>query len=174
VRGAIDSLVQSSLVQLFSAYGIAVAPQPRVPLHRALPLPEVSAAVIFTRRDRAVHPGRLTLSLPPTLLEQMIRGAGSALKNDWARELTNQLAGRVKNRLLQFGIRLEMGISLMVDSKSLAPQLQLMAEAPGTRTYAGRTLRGDLVVTMTGAPDESELRYVGPSTVASEGDTILF
>jgi hypothetical protein len=117
--------------------------------------------------------GRLTLSVPSELLQSMSRGpSGShALQSDWARELANQLAGRIKNRMLQFNVRLDVGPSHIADSKTLASQLTTL---PSVRVYVGRTLRGEILVSLTGLPEESELSYVGPALVASEGAVILF
>lgn len=170
VRGAIDSLVQSALVELFAAYDVAVAPLPRSS-HRVPAVPDVSAAVSFTLRGRFGPPGRITLSLPNQVLEVMMKNSGSSLKTDWTRELANQLIGRIKNRLLQFSARIEVGVSSTLDSKALASHLGQLGSA---RIYAGRTLRGEILVTLEGMPDESQLIYVGPVNVASEGSTILF
>lgn len=172
VRGAIDSLVQSSLVQLFGAYNVAVAPLPRLPQHHVPTLLDVSTSVGLSRRGQGT-PGRLTLSAPTELLQGMGRGpaGGRALLGDWARELANQLAGRIKNRMLQFNVQLDVGTSHIVDSKALASQLAL---SPSVRMYPGRTLRGEVLVSITGLPDESELSYVGPAHVANEGAVILF
>jgi hypothetical protein len=171
IRGAIDSLVQSALVELFAAYDVAVAPLPRLNQQRAPSVPDVSAAVTFTQRGRFGPPGRITLSLPSTLLEVMMKNGGSSLKSDWTRELANQLIGRIKNRLLQFSARIEVGVSSGMDSKALQNHL---SQVGGARVYAGRTLRGEVLVTLEGMPNESQLSYVGPVNVASEGSTILF
>jgi hypothetical protein len=170
VRGAIDSLVQSALVDLFAAYEVAVAPLPRLHQQRLPPVPEVSAAVNFTLRGRFGPPGRVTLSLPNPLLDVMMKNDGS-LKSDWTRELASQLIGRVKNRLLQFSVRIEVGVSSSIDSKALSSHL---SQGGSARVYAGRTLRGEILVTLEGMPDESQLTYVGPVNVASEGSAILF
>jgi hypothetical protein len=168
VRGAIDSLVQSSLVELFGAYDVAVAPLPR---HAQQPEPQpsdVSATLAFTRTPGPA--GRVTLSVPSPLLLLMRGEAGSTLQKDWAKELTNQLAGRIKNRLLQFSVRIQIGALATIDSKVLARQL---GASSSTRSYAGRTLRGEVVATIQGLPEESELRFVGSGS-AGEGDLILF
>lgn len=171
VRGALDSIVQSSLVELFAAYDMAVAPSPRVTAQRPPSFPDISAAVAFCRRAPVLVSGRLTLSLPDAVLELTKRGNGSALRVDWARELASQLLGRIKNRLLQFSVRLETGVSSGVDSQTLAARLPL---SPGVLVYTGRSLRGEIIVTLEGAPDESQLVYLGPVNVASEGEAILF
>ena len=172
VRGAIDSLVLGSLVDLFAAYDVAVGPLPRGP---QLPDPQasdISASVSFTRKPGQI--GRVTLSVPTALLELMRNEAGSVQQRDWARELTNQLAGRLKNRLLQFSVRIQIGALAIIDSKVLSHQL---AAASSTRRYAGRTLRGEVVVTVQGAPEDSELTFVGAgagANTAVEGDLIVF
>jgi hypothetical protein len=171
VRGALDSIVQTSLVDLFAAYDMAVAPLPRGSAERPPSFPDISAAVAFTRRAPALVSGRLTLSVPDAVLELTKRGSVGALRVDWARELASQLLGRIKNRLLQFSVRLEAGTSTAVDSQQLAARLRL---SPGVLVYSGRSLRGGIVVTLEGAPDESQLVYLGPVNVASEGQTILF
>jgi hypothetical protein len=170
IRGTIDALVQSALVELFAAYDVAVAPLPRYSHQPRLPaVPEISAVATFTLRGRFGPPGRLTLSLPSAVLDSM--NTGGTLKGDWTRELASQLMGRIKNRLLQFSVRIEVGVSSMLDSKALASHL---AQARSARIYSGRTLRGELLVTLEGMPDESQLQYVGPVNVASEGTGILF
>jgi hypothetical protein len=170
-RGTVDSLVQASLVDLFQAYGIAVAPMPRSARERPPPLPDISATIGFTNEAR--RPGRLTLSLPGAVLGLMKGEAQSGFRQtDWARELTNQLMGRIKNRMLQFSVRLQAGLPSILDSKLLESQLQ--DSATKVRAYAGRTLRGEVVATIEGMPDDLELKYVGPGRALSEGDTIFF
>ena len=167
LRGVIDGLVQGSLVELLGAYGVAVAPLLRAALDRAPRVPDVCAGAPFS--SGAGKPGRVTLALPTEVVELM-KGA-TGLKADWARELANQLAGRIKNRLLQFGVRLEVGAPTIVDHNVLARQIASSAEM---RVYGGRTLRGLVLVTLEGLPPESELHYVGRTNGASEGDTIIF
>jgi hypothetical protein len=171
VRGAVDSIVQSSLVELFAAYGMAAAPLPRVAAQRPPSFPDISAAVAFTRRTPASVSGRLTLSVPEAVLDATKTGSSGALKSDWARELASQLLGRVKNRLLQFSVRLEAGVATGIDSKSLAARVAL---SPSMLIYSARTLRGEIVVTLEGAPAEGQMLYLGPVNVATEGEAILF
>jgi hypothetical protein len=168
-RGAIDSLVQAALVELFQAYGIAVAPLPKSARERQPTLPDVSAMIGFVSESR--RSGRLTLSMPSAVLGLMKGDVQGFRQGDWARELTNQLMGRIKNRMLQFSIRLQAGLPSNLESKLLESQLQ---SSTTMHAYAGRTLRGEIVVTLEGMPNEAELTYVGPGRLASEGDTILF
>lgn len=170
VRGAIDSLVLGSLVDLFGAYGVAVGPLPRRAQQPEPQASDISASVSFSRNPGQT--GRVTLSVPSALVELMRGETGSTMQKDWARELTNQLAGRIKNRLLQFSVRIQVGALALIDSKVLAHQLGATSSA---RRYSGRTLRGEVVVTVQGMPEESELTFVGlGASSAVEGDLIVF
>jgi hypothetical protein len=166
-RGAIDSLVQGSLVELFAAHQVAVAPLPRSSALRVPNLPNVSVAVTFSFAGGA---GRLTLSMPSAVLDQTRGPEGAAVKMDWARELGNQLMGRVKNRLLPFDLRLTIGTLTAVDSTALERQLQ---SGGSVRIYTSRALRGLIVVTLQGLPEEYKLVYVGAPPPA-EGSVIWF
>ena len=168
-RGAIDALVQATLVDLFAAYGVAVAPLPRCTAPRAPKLPELSAAAALVIRRGG--PGRLTLSLPGAVLELMKHSDTVTLKEDWTRELCNQLAGRLKNRLLHFSVHIDVGALASLESSTLARQLLSLASA---RVYAVRTLRGEVVVTLQGMPEERELVYVGAGPSVNEGEAIWF
>jgi hypothetical protein len=173
VSAAIDALVQGSLVELFQAYGVAVAPKPPSVREATRKFPEISAGIGFTRDTAGGRKsGRLTVSLPSEALALMKTDPGAPQRQaDWARELANQLLGRVKNRMLQFSVKLQAGVPQTLEPKLLQEQMQT---ASAMRVYAGRTLRGDVLVTLEGIPPESELVYVGPGTIAREGDTLFF
>ena len=168
-RGAIDSLVQGSLVELFAAHQVAVAPLPRSSASRVPSLPDVSVAIGFGGSSGREQ-GRLTLSVPSAVLEQMRGAEGATFKLDWARELANQLLGRIKNRLLTFGLRLTIGGVAPLDSVALERQLQNGGNA---RIYTGRSMRGNIVVTLQGLPEEYTLVYVG-APPPPEGSVIWF
>jgi hypothetical protein len=166
VRVSSDSLIQASLVDLFNAYGVALAPMPSSTI-AATRAPEVSVAATF--RSGAGTAGRLTLSLPAALLEDMKGHEATSVRMDWARELANQLVGRIKNRLLPFGIRIEIGLLTLLDPKLAQHQRQ---DLSGQRVYLGRTLRGLVVVILQGLPEDSALSYVG--AVGAKEGTVLW
>lgn len=171
-RGAIDPLVQGALVELFAAHHVAVAPLPRSPAQLRATVPEVSVTVAFSQAVGSEPSGRLTLSISSALLELMLtrNAQDTSVKLDWARELASQLLGRIKNRLLPFGVRLGIGKLALVDSRQLELSLQA---ASNVRVYTCRTLRGDVLVTLQGLPEEHTLTYVG-APPASEGSVIWF
>ena len=96
--------------------------------------------------------------------------AGGAPRDEWSRELANQLIGRIKNRLLQFGATLQIGLPATSDADAEGRR----ERSPTLRVYTGRTVRGNVLVTLEGMPEESELTYVGAEGLAAEGDVILF
>jgi hypothetical protein len=169
MRGAIDALVQGSLVELFGAYGVAAAPLPRG-VGQGASLPDMSVAVAFHRAGARERSGRLTLSLSSAVVDAMKGSESQSVQKDWARELASQLMGRIKNRLLSFSARVEVGGLSLVDSKLLERHVQA---TPSVLVYRARTRRGDVVATLSGLPEERELVFVGvPST--TEGSLILF
>jgi hypothetical protein len=162
-RVAIESLVQACLVDLFNAYEVAFAPLPNWSL-ASYAVPEASVSETFRTADGGS--GRLTLSLPTDLLEHMLGADSTSVRMDWARELANQLVGRIKNRLLSFGVRLELGLPTVLDTRTLVHQLQ---DLSGLRVYVGRTRHGLVLITVHGLPADHALSYVGTSANAAEG-----
>ena len=174
VRGAIDAVVQGALVELFHAYKVALAPAPRSAAPAAVTVHEVTAAIAFVREPTSRpsnRAGRLLLSMPREVFALLgTDSSGAAPRDEWARELANQLIGRIKNRLLQFGVTLQIGLPVTSDAHA-----ESRRERPATRrVYMGRTVRGNVLLTLEGLPEESELSYVGPDGVAAEGELILF
>lgn len=175
-RVAMDAIIQGSIVDLFQTCGVALAPQPRGRANLAtLPIPEVSAAVTFmlmTPEDPRPAHGRLTLSIPEAVFEIMnCQSARRPPLNDWIRELTNQLAARLKHRFLQFRVSMNVALPSVVAREAMENQ---RTKFPTQRVYLGRTLRGEVLVTLDAPIDEAKLTYSGAVEVGSEGDIILF
>jgi len=175
-RGLMDTIVQGALVELFQSCGVAVAPQPRGRLDVSqIKVPEVSAAISFTLAQSVKAtpcPGRITLSLPEALFSIMkAESLRRPQQLDWVRELTNQLAARIKHRLLPFGAALNPLLPSLITRDALENQRHRFA---AMRIYLGRTLRGDVLVTVDGTIDESRLVYSGPADIGNAGDVIIF
>ncbi len=97
--------------------------------------------------------------------------ASSLGARDLLRELTNQLAGRVKNRLLNFTLMLTIGVPTVLSGQALERQ------RPNRETevvYHFRTLRGEIVITLDLAIEGDALNYSNTNRVAKEGDFIAF
>jgi len=175
-RGLMDTIVQGALVELFQSCSVAVAPQPRGRLDVSqLKIPEVSAAISFTLAQSVKATpcaGRITLSLPEALFGIMkAESMRRPQQLDWVRELTNQLAARIKHRLLPFGAALQPLLPSLITRDTLEGQRHRF---PAMRIYLGRTLRGDVLVTLDGTIDESRLVYSGPADIGNAGDVIIF
>ena len=97
--------------------------------------------------------------------------ASSMGARDLMRELTNQLSGRVKNRLLNFKLMLTIGVPTVLSGQALERQRH---HRETEVVYMFRTLRGAIVVTLDLAIDGDALTYSSPSRVAKEGDFIAF
>jgi hypothetical protein len=170
----LDTLLQSSLVELFQAYDVALAPLPRGSQPGATP--DQAASIAFASVRGSSGPtatGKLTLGLPGGVFEIMKNnGAYSTRQGDWTRELVNQLMGRFKNRLLAYGFQLQAGLPTSLGRETLNTRLQKNETEP--RTYRARTLRGDIVALLEGSLKETDLVYRGASSDASEGDLIIF
>src|SRR6478736_868109 len=175
-RGLMDTIVQGALVELFQSCWVAVAPQPRGRMDVSqLKIPEVSAAISFTLAQSVKATpcaGRMALSLPEALFSIMRAETTRRPRQlDWVRELANQLAARIKHRLLPFGAAMQPLLPSLITRESMEG---LRHRFPSMRIYLGRTLRGDVLVTLDGSIDESRLVYSGPADIGNAGDVIIF
>ena len=168
--------MQGALVELFQSCGVAIAPQPRGRLDVArLQVPEITAAIGFTiaqSPQATPNSGRLTLSVPDALFKAMAsESARRPQPLDWIRELTNQLAAHIKHRLLPFCASMQPLLPSLLSREAFEAQ---RPRFPAMRLYLGRTLRGDILVTLDGNIDEARLIYSGPADVGNAGDVIIF
>lgn len=168
-RMVLETLIQSSTVDLFHASGIAVAPLPESRLRAdQLPAHELRAFISFSARG---FTGSLGLFVPAAVFSLVQQPPTRTFGGgEWVRESINQLLGRIKARLLQFEVTLQLGLPQLVTPSALE---QLGAQGI-LGVYPFRTLRGEVVVTLSGKIDYSVLRYSGKCHIAAEGDIILF
>jgi len=170
-RPLLDALLQSSTVELFQSRGIAVAPLPSSVgnPHRAAYF-NVAGVVALTSTKAG---GNLSLSWGDPVFSLFTPPVppGSRGARDLLRELTNQLAGRVKNRLLNFSLLLNIGVPTVLSGPAFERQ---RARRESEVIYSFRTLRGEIIVTLDLQIDPDGLSYSGTSRVAKEGDFIAF
>ncbi|MBL8734114.1 MAG: chemotaxis protein CheX [Planctomycetes bacterium] len=92
---------------------------------------------------------------------------------DWIGELANQLAGRVKNRLLPYGIVIQVQIPVVVRRERLAP-----LDGPGLPCVTMQAQNGSRVAAcidhIVHDPESVEALSRGDLEVPREGDVILF
>ena len=156
-------------MELFHAIGVAVAPFTRT--GGALSMSEHFDAVGMVPISASKTNGTLLLSMNDGVYGLLTPPvSGSAAMNDALRELTNQLIGRIKNRLMNFQVTLRVGLPSATRKQLLK---QRSSTAP-TISYRFRTLRGEIVVTLEGSIHNEPLSYSGRVQVAKEGDFIVF
>jgi hypothetical protein len=161
----IDVIVQSSTVALLQHVGIAAAPAAP-----SIGEPSCLGLVGLISFDSPEVVGTLTLAIPDGLAPSLITpAAGAAVMADWLRELTNQLMGRVKNRLLHYQVSLKVGLPGTTEGALFARERQHRARP---RVYAFRALRGTVVVTLDATFHRATLDYSGGVPVSNEGDLI--
>lgn len=168
-RQILDVILQSCTVELFHALGVAVAPVARS-WTAASPRAHFSSVGTATFADPKAN-GTLMLSLDDSVYALFPTPAvGAPAREDLLRELTNQLIGRIKNRLLQFQLVLRTGLPTVLRKQMLDRQFAATPFA----AYVFRTIRGEVVMTMNGIIDESALNYGARVETAKEGDFIEF
>lgn len=165
----IDTIVQSATVELFRNYGVAVAPVPRKAQLPAT-IPEgFCGSISFTGQG---FTGNLTLFIPAPILALTKADSGEPLHaRDWIRELTNQLMGRVKTRLLQLQVTLQVGLPMAMDRRILERR---RIPSGSLLVFEFRTIRDSVTVTLEGTFDGSSFKYTGTANPGSEGDVIIF
>lgn len=167
---AIDTIIQSSTVELLQTYGVSVAPRSRSEQHGSSAQHEVVGIIAFDAPDLV---GRLTLVVPTAVfLATALGHSRSVTLADWTREATNQLMGRIKNRLLQFQVKLRTHIPTVLSGAALERQLRPRGASQIVYTFSA--LRGDVVVGVDPSLANALLEYSNASIVIPEGELILF
>src|SRR5882724_4610876 len=169
-REIIDLILQRSTIELFEAYGVAVAPIAGSKRERQHTIPP-SHLIGTMHLSAASYHGELLLAVAPATLERTQSGArGSRDMDDWVLELSNQLAGRIKNRLVRY--RVSVQVSFTPTAKESAGDVSL-AGLP-VLEYVFRTLKDDLYVTLSRGFELARPTMDCEPNVADEGDVILF
>jgi len=173
-RAVLHTIIQGSTVDLFHTHGVAVAPVSQIARATAtLEAPtgsELLASITFVGRGCT---GTLILSVPEEVFALLKQDpARPYTGRDWTREASNQLLGRIKNRLAQFQISIQSGLPSTPGRDAVE---RLRGRSNLFAAYGFRTLRGRINVALGGDIDHSMFVYSGaPLNLASEGDIILF
>lgn len=167
-RAVLDTLVQSSIVELFRNYAIAVAPTQR---SSRLPASLVQFLAGVGSLSAPGINGALTLLIPlEVVADASDEGVRPSNELDWVRELTNQILGRLRNRLAQYRTTLQVGAPTATRGGAVRKETFQNPYA----VYAFRALRGELFVVLTGHIDCSSFVYSPAETTIHEGDVLLF
>jgi hypothetical protein len=168
-RSVLETMIQGSTVDLFHAAGIAVAP---IASTRVDPSAVTSRALMsIIGFSGSGMSGSLGMLVPTGVFELVKQDPSRPFTGPaWVQDSVNQLLGRIKARLLQFQVTLQMGLPASLDEKGLK---QLVSQGI-LAAYRFRTLRGEIAVTLSGKVDYSKLNYTNQTSFASEGDIIIF
>jgi hypothetical protein len=168
-RNTLTTIIQSSAVELFQVFEIAIAP---IVSRSSLPSgldQQLSSTSAFASPALT---GNLALFVPHEILPLAKRPSQRPFDpRDWIKELCNQLLGRIKNRLHGCDIDLRTGLPATVTGTLLERH---RSDKPPEAVFGFRTLRGEITVTLTGSIDYSRILYTGKHCSAKEGDVILF
>jgi hypothetical protein len=170
-RTAIDTILQSSAVELFHSQGVAVAPLRPVPLGAQQRFYDWVGLIHF---EAANLSGVLTVSTPVAIWSSRATAGSpsdSEPQADWHRELANQLMGRIKNRLLKFQLVMRPRLPSALSGAAL--ELHRKRSASDI-LYRFRALRGDILVVVDAPLERAILAYSGDAQIAREGELILF
>lgn len=158
-------------MELFQSRGIAVAPLPSSVGNPHQVTYFSLAGVVGLSSPKASGSLSLSWSDPVFSLFTPPVPATALGARDLMRELTNQLAGRIKNRLLNFSLMMTIGVPTVLSGQALERQ---RPRRESEVVYLFRTLRGEIVVTLDFIIDPDAINYSGANRVAKEGDFIAF
>jgi hypothetical protein len=165
----LEAIIQSAAVGLFEAFELAVAPAPSIRT-RAERVRWSDPVAVSSFEGRCLN-GALLLSIPDAVYPLMQRGVEPGTKQrDLLRELANQLAGRIKNRLSQFQAEVRCVPPIVLDAASRKRRF----DSQEILLYGFRSLRGEVYVGFDGKTDETALVYSGTGSVHREGDVLVF
>jgi len=168
-KALLETMVQSSTVDLFHSAGIAVAPIPASRLDTENIASRALMAMITFSGVAAQ--GTLGLLVPTGVFELVKQDPARPFSGTaWVQDSVNQLLGRLKARLLQYQMTLQMGLPLSMDDKALRRMMTQGILA----AYRFRTLRGEISVTVSGRIEYARLEYSSQVVTAAEGDIVIF
>jgi CheY-specific phosphatase CheX len=160
VRRQIEAVVSACCVELFSHYGVSVEPTDDAAQANLV----FCAAIGFTGKHLR---GSLLLAASPEPLE--LAGDDSRRLRDWLAELTNQMIGRVKSRLIACGTSIYYSTPIVLRGEHLAP----LADQPVPLLFAVNRGVVSIWFDVEIAPD-LVLHACNVETPGREGQALLF
>jgi len=169
-RPIIDLVLQNSTIDLFASYGIAIAPGmiSEAQLHSSKV--DYSAAINFLSPG---FRGTLTVSAAIATLAAMKRNIQEPAQfRDWTRELTNQLMGRIMNKLARYQLTLDVALPRTID----VPPTRARNPSDGEQViYAFRTVGPDVFVLLRAHIGSNCLSFSGTAPrILDDGEVIVF
>src|SRR5262245_2033578 len=167
---AIDTIIQSSTVELMRSHRLSVAPRPRVEMVGFVPENTDVAGVVGFHGPNIG--GSLTLAVPVAVYDLMThRGAHNTTYSEWVYELTNQVMGHIKNRLIQFQVKLRTHVPIVLSGAALERHKRRTADEV---VYRFGTLREEIAVVVDASLTRAMLEYSNASLLIRGSDLLLF
>mgnify|MGYP007039573838 CR=1 FL=1 len=165
---SVDIIIQSSMVELFGTHGLSIAPRQRRQVHNYVPDGDVFGMIGF---DGVKVGGHLLLAVPLHVFKAAASGrAKNTTFGDWTRELTNQVMGLIKNRLVQFQVLLRTHVPTVISRAALERRQQ---RGVTEVLYTFGALRGDINVMVDVSLTRVALQYSNASLLLDD-DVTLF
>lgn len=157
------NLGQEAMLELFEAYSL---PTRETIVARSADDPTVGV-IGFTASNLR---GNLALLIPAEVIRATQTDSDPM---DWAGELTNQYLGRLKNKLISYGVALEISTPLVVSGLSLRLQEPSGASTQRVDCNTSAGLVHALISVRVGPGFEVSLEPTGEPS-ACEGEMLLF
>jgi CheY-specific phosphatase CheX len=174
-QDAIDNAVHQSVSGLFEAYGYPVAPAAAPQTSSAAKECSDMAGVIGFCAEQLSGTVVVTTT-EEVVLSTLPEGVSSPHSSDWLGELSNQLLGRLKNQLSEFGVVVQVSTPVVL----VGPRLRVFGSAlDGVRVYkfelAASEARPVTVMVELRAKDDLILERVANQVAnALEGTELFF
>jgi CheY-specific phosphatase CheX len=166
---AVDTIIQSSTVELMRSHSVSVAPRPRAEMVGYVPESEVAGVVRFNGPNII---GSLTLALPAAVYDlMMLRHPRNTTHSEWVYELTNQVMAHIKNRLIQFQVKLRTHVPIVLSGAALDRHRHRRADEV---IYRFGTLRGEITVAVDASLTRAMLEYSNAPLLVRDSDLLLF
>jgi CheY-specific phosphatase CheX len=166
---AVDTIIQSSTVELMRLHRVSVAPRPPAEVVGYVPVAEVAGVANFHGPDIG---GSLTLAVPVAVYDLMLLRHGlNTTHAEWVYELTNQVMGQIRNRLIQFQVKLRTHVPIVLSGAVLERHKRRTADEV---VYRFGTLRGDITVAVDASLSRAILQYTNDSLLVRGSDLLLF
>jgi hypothetical protein len=166
---AIDTIIQSSTIEILHSYDITIAPRSRTEVIGHVPDSDVVGVIAFEGSNIG---GYLTLAVPSSVSDRpLTRRAKNTTHAEWTYEITNQVMGNIKNRLLQFQVKLRTHLPMVLSGAALGRN---KSRTTVEILYCFAALRGDVCLMVDASLSRTPLEYSNVSMVVTETDPILF
>jgi hypothetical protein len=180
----LERLAQNAAIDLFAAYGVTLDRKPVTPMGDAEG-PDVSSGGVIGFRGKDLDGSLLvvgTFSLlaecrpqPPKPGPLSISSASDwILVRDWSMELANQLLGRIRNRLREYGIEVQVKLPTAVSGYPLAVSIR---RRTSTALQFATSNKHTLRLWFDAAPGpkfEATILSKANAALPKEGDVVLF